>query len=198
MDVRSFPSPQPAQCTQPARSSLPPQPPQPVKTTLCYLFRDGRCLMMLRDKKEHDANEGKWVGVGGKFLPGETPEACLRREVREETGFALAGFTFHGVVHFVSDTWDDEDMYLYSSSEFSLDGGADAPLPQRRSLPRSQPLPLPTCDEGTFAWIPVGEIGGLSLWEGDRRFLKRVLEGGTGVDMTLRYEGDALVSCEER
>ena len=166
------------------------RPTQPVKTTLCYLFRDGRCLMMLRNKKAHDANEGKWVGVGGKFLPGETPEECLRREVREETGFALAGFTFHGVVHFVSDTWDDEDMYLYSSSEFEVDGvnggGSGAPLP------------LPTCDEGTFAWIPVGEIGGLSLWEGDRCFLRRVLEGATGVDMTLRYEGDALVSCEER
>ena len=158
---------------------------QPLKTTLCYLLRGGHCLMMLRNKKAHDANEGKWVGVGGKFLPGETPEECLRREVREETGFALEGLTFHGVVHFVSDTWDDEDMYLYSSSEFEVP--ADL---------ASQPLPVPVCNEGTFAWIPVEEIAGLTLWEGDRRFLPHVLEGRTGVDMTLRYEGDALVSCE--
>ncbi len=160
---------------------------QPIKTTLCYLFREGRCLMMLRNKKAHDANEGKWVGVGGKFLPDETAEECLRREVLEETGFALEGLTFHGVVHFVSDTWDDEDMYLYSSSQFrtpeSLPGGT---------------LPLPTCDEGSFAWIPVEDIADLSLWEGDRRFLPHVLEGRAGLDMTLRYQGDELVGCEER
>ena len=159
---------------------------QPLKTTLCYLFRSGRCLMMLRNKKAHDANEGKWVGVGGKFLPGETPEECLRREVREETGFALEDLTFHGVVHFVSDTWDDEDMYLYSSSEFEPPADLAA-----------QPFPLPTCDEGTFAWIPVEEIAGLPLWEGDRKFLPHVLEGRTGLDMTLRYAGDTLVACEE-
>lgn len=159
---------------------------KPVKTTLCYLFRGGRCLMMLRDKKAHDANGGKWVGVGGKFEPGESAEECLRREVLEETGFTLAGLAFHGVVHFVSDAWDDEDMYLYSSSDFEAPAGM-----------AGQPFPLPTCDEGTFAWVPVGDIGGLPLWEGDRRFLPHVLEGRTGVEMTLRYEGDALVSCEE-
>lgn len=167
------------------------QPSQPVKTTLCYLFRDGRCLMMLRNKKANDANEGKWVGVGGKFQPGETPEQCLRREMLEETGLALEGLTFHGVVHFVSDTWSDEDMYLYSSSQFRPADAGAAPLSP------DDPFPLPTCDEGTFAWIPVEQIGGLSLWEGDRCFLKHVLAGTTGVDMTLRYEGDALVSCQE-
>ena len=87
------------------------------KATLCYISREGAAgreyLMLYRNKKQDDPNEGKWIGVGGKFEPGETPDECMLREVREETGLSLASYHFCGVIHFISDTWEDEDMYLY-------------------------------------------------------------------------------------
>ena len=144
------------------------------KTTLCYLERDGRYLMLLRNKKDADPNAGKWVGVGGKFLPGESADECLVREVREETGWELASWDFRGVVHFINDLWPDEDMYLYTAKAAGGSG-------------------VPECDEGTFAWVPVGEVPALSLWEGDRIFLQMLARGERGIDLTLVYHGDELV-----
>ena len=83
------------------------------KTTLCYNEKDEKYLMLYRDKKEHDPNEGKWIGVGGKLEPGETPDECVAREVFEETGLTPERFVYRGLIHFVSDLWEDEDMYLY-------------------------------------------------------------------------------------
>lgn len=152
---------------------------EPLKTTLCYLECRGCWLMLLRNKKPHDVNAGKWLGVGGKFLPGESPEECLVREVREETGFSLAAWEARGVVHFISDRFPAEDMFLFTAS---VEGACDGALP-----------PVPECDEGTFAWVPCEEVAALSLWEGDRIFLERLLRGECGIDLTLEYEGDALV-----
>ena len=148
-----------------------------INTTLCYIEKDGKYLMLLRNKKENDLNEGKWVGIGGKFEAGETPEECLLREVREETELTLTRYHFHGIIRFISDRWEDEDMYLYSASDFT------GTIPD-------------TCDEGELRWIDKDKIMGLSLWEGDRYFLSELLKGTETINMTLKYEGDRLISVE--
>lgn len=147
-----------------------------IKSTLCYIKKDGCLLMLLRNKKEHDLNEGKWVGVGGKLEEGENPEDCLLREVKEETGLSLTSWTFHGVIGFHSDKWPDEEMYLYSADAFY---GT-----------------LTECDEGTLRFIPEDEVLSLPLWEGDRLFLQEMLAGKTGISMNLWYEGNTLVKAE--
>ena len=147
-----------------------------VRTTLCYIENKDRYLMMLRNKKQNDPNAGKWVGIGGKFREGETPDECMIREVREETGLAVREYRFHGVIHFRSDTWEDEDMYLYS-----------AKAPDTASIEED------ICDEGTLRWIEKNEIMGLSLWEGDRLFLEKLISGEEHIEMTLHDEGDTLI-----
>lgn len=151
------------------------------KATLCYISRyDGlnrEYLMLYRNKKQDDPNEGKWIGVGGKFEPGETPDECMLREVREETGLELTSYHFCGVIHFLSDTWEDEDMYLYRAE-------ADAAIK------------MPACEEGELRWIPEDQLMNLPMWEGDRLFLEPLLEGADTISMTLHYEGDDLVAAE--
>ena len=149
-----------------------------IKSTLCYIKKDGCLLMMLRDKKENDLNEGKWVGVGGKFEKGESPEECLLREVKEETGLTLLSWTFHGIVNFHSDKWPSEAMYLYSADAYE---GT-----------------LSVCSEGTLKFVPEDEVLNLPMWEGDKYFLTEMLAGRTDIDMTLRYEGDSLVRLDNK
>ena len=144
-------------------------------TTLCYLERDGCYLMLHRTKKEQDENAGKWVGVGGKFEPGESPDACLVREVREETGLALQSWHFPGVVSFLSDVYETEQMFLFTSEDFS---GT-----------------LHECDEGELAWVEKKKVAGLPLWEGDRVFLRLLEQGAPPFLLTLRYEGEHLVQA---
>jgi 8-oxo-dGTP diphosphatase len=148
-----------------------------VLTTLCYIEQDGKLLMLYRNKKKSDVNAGKWIGVGGKFEPGETPEECLLREVYEETGLTLTDYRFNGVIRFASDGWDTEDMYLYTGLAFT---GA-----------------LTDCNEGVLQWVPKEEVMKLNLWEGDRIFLKALLEGRTGLHIQLKYKGDALAEISE-
>ena len=144
-----------------------------INTTLCYLEKDGCRLMLLRNKKENDLNEGKWIGVGGKFEEGEDAESCLIREVFEETGLRLTGYNFHGIIKFYSDRWPAENMYLFTA--YSWDG----------ELRRS-------CDEGELKWIPVKDIPSLNLWEGDRIFLEALARGEKKISLSLYYEGDTL------
>ena len=148
------------------------------RATLCYIWKTGETgreyLMLYRNKKENDPNERKWIGVGGQFESGETPDECMLREVREETGLALTSYHFCGIIHFVSDTWEDEDMYLYRAE----DSGDGADL---------------SCDEGELRWIREDALWELPMWEGDRLFLRPLLEGAENINMTLRYEGDELV-----
>ena len=155
------------------------------ESTLCYLEYRGSFLMLLRNKKQHDLNEGKWVGVGGKLQPGETPDECLVREVREETGFELASFEQRGIIRFESDVWESEVMYLYAA------------VPLLPAPAEGEGLPVPECDEGTFAWIPRDGLFDLPTWEGDRLFLEPLLAGEGGIRLTVRYEGDALVEVRD-
>ena len=157
------------------------------RATLCYIRRSADAgqreyLMLYRNKKKDDPNEGKWIGVGGKFEPGETPDECMLREVREETGLTPMSYHFCGVIHFISDTWEDEDMYLYRAE--ASDAGTKAALP--------------ACSEGELRWVPENELMELPMWEGDRLFLKPLLEGADEISMTLQYEGDTLVRAEQQ
>ncbi len=141
-------------------------------TTLCYIERDEKYLMLHRVKKENDLNHDKWVGVGGKFREGETAEECLLREVKEETGYTLTDYRLRGIITFLSDKWEPEVMYLYTAAGFT---GEQI-----------------TCSEGNLAWIPKAEIEGLPLWEGDKIFFRLLNEGAGLFSLKLRYEGDRL------
>ncbi len=142
-------------------------------TTLCYIERGGKYLMLHRTKKENDLNRDKWVGVGGKFEENESPDECLLREVREETGLTLTDYRCRGVVTFVSDEWEGEYMYLYTATGFA---GT-----------------LRECDEGTLEWIDVDAVPALPLWEGDRIFFRLLREDRPWFSLKLCYEGDDLV-----
>lgn len=145
-------------------------------TTLCYIEKDDKYLMLHRVKKENDLNHDKWVGVGGKFEPDETPEECMLREVREETGLTLTKYQFRAILTFLSDEWETEYIHLYTASEFT---GT-----------------LLECDEGNLEWIPKSEIDKLKLWEGDKIFFKLLRETDDFFSLKLRYEGEKLVETK--
>ncbi|MCR4999391.1 MAG: 8-oxo-dGTP diphosphatase [Lachnospiraceae bacterium] len=145
------------------------------KTTLCYIKKDNRILLLHRIRKLNDPNEGKWIGIGGHFESGETPEQCLLREVREETNLTLTSYHYIGIITFESDTYDTEEMHLFTADAF--EGEVDY-----------------NCDEGELAWMDIEQVSSLPMWEGDREFLPYVLEEPSEfIRMTLRYEGDNLV-----
>ena len=141
-------------------------------TTLCYIQRGDQYLMLHRVKKENDLNHDKWVGVGGKFEPNESPDDCLKREVLEETGLTLTGYRCRGVVTFLSDEWEGEYMYLYTADGFE---GT-----------------IIDCDEGTLEWVDIDRVPELPLWAGDRIFFRLLKEDAPWFSLKLRYEGDTL------
>ena len=132
--------------------------------------------MLHRVKKKNDLNEGKWVGVGGGFEPGETADECLAREVSEETGLRLKSTKFYGVIDFVSDKWENEEMYLYTAEPY--DGE------------------VTECNEGDLKWVPKDEALRLPMWEGDKVFFRYISDEKPFKRMCLRYEGDTLVDSE--
>ena len=141
-------------------------------TSLLYLERDGKYLMLHRVKREHDENAGKWIGVGGKFEEGESPEECVIREAREETGLTVSSPVPRGIVTFVSDQFGTQYMHLFTADRFT---GT-----------------LRDCDEGELAWIDRSRVPTLPLWEGDRIFLRLLSEGAPFFLLKLTYEGDTL------
>ena len=149
----------------------------PELSTLCYIEKDGKYLMLHRVVKEKDVNKGKWIGVGGHFEEGESPEECLIREVYEETGLTLTEYSFRGIVTFVSDEWGTEYMHLFTARGFSGE--------------------VKECNEGTLAWIPKSEILNLNLWEGDRVFLKLLFEDAPFFSLKLTYHGDELIDVKK-
>ncbi len=147
-------------------------------TTLCYIEKDDKYLMLHRVKKENDLNKDKWIGVGGKFEEGETPEECLLREVKEETGLTLTNYSFRGIITFISDVWGCEYMHLFTATEY------EGELPEQD---------MKDCSEGELVWVPKKEIENLHLWEGDKIFLRLLDERKEFFSLKLRYEGEKLV-----
>lgn len=146
-----------------------------LNTTLVYLERDGCYLMLHRVKKKNDINQDKWIGVGGKFENGESPEDCLLREVREETGLTLRSWTYHAIITFVTVDGDEvftEFMHLFSSRDFE-------------GTPRE-------CDEGVLEWVPKERISQLNLWEGDLIFHRLMAEGAPFFTLKLVYRENVL------
>ena len=146
-----------------------------ILTTLCYIEKDGAYLMLHRVKKKQDPNEGKWIGIGGKFEQDESPEDCLLREVYEETGLTLTRYHFRGIVTFINSEWETEYMHLFTADGFEGELKDD-------------------CPEGTLKWVSFDDIPSLALWEGDRIFLRKLMENHSSVfSMKLIYQGDTLV-----
>lgn len=137
-------------------------------TTLCYIEKDGSYLMLHRVKKEKDINKDKWIGVGGHFERNESPEECLFREVREETGLVLTSWKLRGIVTFIYDVYDVEYMFLYTADGFEGN--------------------LADCDEGTLEWVKKSKVCGLPVWEGDKIFFRLLEEGREFFSLKLRYE----------
>lgn len=144
-----------------------------INSTLCYLERGDQYLMLHRVKKKGDLNHDKWIGVGGKFEEGESPEDCILRETREETGLTLTAYRYRGLVTFVSDQAPTEYMHLFTATEWT-----------------GTPHP---CDEGDLAWIGKRALRELPMWEGDRIFLRLLEEEAPFFSLKLKYEGDRLV-----
>lgn len=149
--------------------------------------------MLHRNKKPDDPNEGKWLGIGGKIEEGETPEECNTREVLEETGLRLRSAVFHGVIKFRATTYEDEDMYLFTSSDFVPADEAAA-----RVFAECGEYELPVCSEGELCWIEKERLLELPMWEGDRAFICKLLEGAQAISMTLQYTGENCKIIEEK
>lgn len=143
-----------------------------INTTLCYILRGSDCLMLHRVKKENDLNQDKWIGVGGKFLEGESPEECLLREVWEETGLTLTRYHYRGIVTFVSDRWPAEQMHLFTADSWT---GA-----------------LQDCEEGVLEWIPWKQLNQLPHWQGDEIFLDLIERDVPFFSLKVCYRGECL------
>ena len=146
-----------------------------INSTLCYLERGGEYLMLHRVKKKNDVNHDKWIGVGGKFEEGESPEECVLRECREETGLTLTDWRYRGLVTFVSNEAPTEYMHLFTAS-----GWSGTPI---------------VCDEGELAWIAKRDLLALPMWEGDKIFLELLDRNVPFFSLKLRYEGDHLAEA---
>lgn len=144
-------------------------------TTLCYIEKDDACLMLHRVKKENDINRDKWIGIGGHFEEGESPEECLLREVKEETGLTLLDYQFRGIVTFVTTDGITEYMCLYTSDSFVGE--------------------LISCDEGELEWVKKERFPELNFWEGDYIFLDLLEKRDTFFSLKLVYDGDKLISA---
>ena len=145
-------------------------------TTLCYIEKDDKYLMLHRVKKENDINKDKWIGIGGHFEQGESPEECLLREAMEETGLTLTKFQFRGIITFSCDHQFTEYMHLYTATEW--DGE------------------LISCNEGELEWVEKKELLSMNLWEGDYIFLNLLEERETFFSLKLVYNGEKLVQVK--
>ena len=144
-------------------------------TTLCYITRGDEVLMLHRTKKKNDINKDKWIGIGGKFEGEESPDECLLREAREETGLTLTSWRCRGVVTFLCDGCEGEFMYLFTADGFEGQ--------------------MKECDEGELQWVGRDFLYSLPMWEGDKIFLDLLWQDAPFFLLKLRYDGDKLVEA---
>lgn len=144
-------------------------------TTLCYIEKDNKYLMLHRVKKKIDVNKDKWIGIGGHFEEGESPEECLLREAWEETGLRLTSYRFRGLVTFHTTGWATEYMCLFTADGFEGE--------------------LTDCKEGTLEWVEKDKLTTLNLWEGDKIFLKLMAQEHPFFSLKLSYDGNRLVEA---
>ena len=139
-------------------------------STLCYIEKEHKYLMLHRTVKKNDVNKDKWIGVGGHFEKDESPEECLLREVKEETGYTLTSYRYRGLVTFVSGKGQTEYMSL-----FTADGFEGEPI---------------VCDEGELVWVDIDEIENLNIWEGDKIFFRLLAENREFFSLKLVYDAE--------
>lgn len=144
-------------------------------TTHCYVEKDNNYLMLHRISKKNDVNKDKWIGIGGHFEQGESPEECLLREALEETGLTLTAWRFRGIVTFTQEGFGTEYMCMYTAHEFEGE--------------------IKECSEGTLEWVPKKELGKLNMWTGDYIFLKLLREEAPFFSLKLTYKGDVLTEA---
>ncbi len=147
-------------------------------TTICYIEKDDRYLMLHRTKKENDQSHDKWLGVGGKFEENESSDECVVREVKEETGLTLLSYKLRGVMTFVSDIWETEYMFIYTADRFEGE--------------------LTECSEGELLWVEKSKVPDLNLWEGDILFLKKLMEDSEFFTIKVQYQGEKLIYAVEK
>ena len=141
-------------------------------TTLCYIEKDGKYLMLHRIKKENDENKGKYIGIGGHFLENESPFDCVIREAREETGLTLINPEYRGIVTFISNKYETEQMHLFTCKRFEGE--------------------LITCNEGNLEWIDKNGLDSIPMWQGDKIFLSRLEQSNEFFSLKLVYTDDEL------
>lgn len=146
-----------------------------INSTLCYVTRGNNVLMLHRVKKKNDINKDKWIGIGGKFEHEESPDECLLREAKEETGLTLTSWQCRGVVTFLNDSCEGEYMYLFTADGFEGE--------------------MISCDEGDLQWVDREFLDALPKWEGDRIFLDLLWRDAPFFLLTLRYHGDILTEA---
>ena len=144
-----------------------------ILSSLCYIEKDDKYLMLHRTKKKNDINKDKWLGIGGKFEEGESPEECIVREVMEETGLKLNSYQLRTIVTYVSTNWETEYMYLFTSDDFTGE--------------------LIECNEGDLQWIDKKEVTKLNTWEGDKIFVEKIQNDSNFFTVKFEYDGDKLI-----
>lgn len=142
-----------------------------LQTTLCYLTVGEKTLMLHRVKKKRDLNRDKWIGIGGKFEHGESPEECMLREFTEETGLTPLDWAYRGIVTFV---FGDVCEYMHVFTAGAYRGR------------------IKECDEGILEWVDTDKITQLPIWEGDKVFLRLLREREAFFSLKLVYEGERL------
>lgn len=144
-----------------------------ILSTLCYIEKDNNYLMLHRTKKENDINKDKWIGIGGKFEEGESPEECIEREVKEETGLELKSYKLRCIVTYISTTWETEYMYVFTSNDFVGN--------------------ITECNEGDLQWVNKYEVTKLNTWEGDKIFIDKLQKDNSFFTVKFEYDAEKLI-----
>lgn len=145
-------------------------------TSLCYIEKDGKYLMLHRVKKKNDENHDKWIGVGGKFKDKESPDDCVLREVYEETGLTLENYTYRAVVTFISNEFETQYMHLFTADKFS------GTIKEH-------------CTEGNLEWIDKEKLLSLPIWQGDKIFLELISKPCPFFSLKLEYFNSDLINA---